>query len=98
MAEILNNRVLEWAPITDETTVVAGQIGKPRPTDELLWNPEDIHDNRIDGSLYVADTRHHRIQKWLKGASAGYTVAGSSVGRIDNDSASLTYPLAVWGG
>lgn len=29
-----------------------------------------------DGTLYIADSGNHRVQKWLNGASNGTTVAG----------------------
>ena len=96
MAETLNNRVLKWSPATGTTTVIAGKINASESTDEFLKGPEDIHVSRIDGSLYVADAYHNRIQKWPQDASAGFTVAGSSLGLRGSGADSLSYPLALF--
>lgn len=46
-------------------------------------------------SLYIADRRNNRTQKWLYGASSGTTVAGSSNGMPGSGLNYLSTPLDV---
>ncbi|CAF3273496.1 unnamed protein product [Rotaria sp. Silwood2] len=44
----------------------------------VLYGPTGVFVNEAE-TLYVADTRNHRIQRWDNGASSGVTVAGTGV-------------------
>lgn len=67
---------------------VTGQIGN---TSNKLNYPWGIH---LDWSntLYIADWYNHRIQKYLKNASFGETVAGQASGVSGSKSDFLSYP------
>ena len=46
------------------------------------------------GSLYICDTNNHRIQKYLKDATSGTTVAGIS-GAYGSLPVNLYYPSSI---
>ena len=47
------------------------------------------------GTLYVADTENHRIQKWYNGASEGETVAGGKGGGAGLHQLDTPYGIAT---
>jgi DNA-binding beta-propeller fold protein YncE len=82
-------RVIKWISQTNETITVAGKTDEFGSTAELLQNPQGIYVIRTGDAIYVADSSNSRIQKWLKNAKQGITVAGSEVGHAGTDLASL---------
>lgn len=46
-------------------------------------------------TLYIADQQNHRIQKWLRGVSAGSTIAGQAAGTHGTSLSDLYQPSAV---
>ena len=46
-------------------------------------------------TLYIADQQNHRIQKWLRGASSGSTIAGQASGTSGTSLSDLYQPSAV---
>lgn len=46
-------------------------------------------------TLYIADQQNHRVVKWLKGASAGTTIAGQASGSSGFGLSDLNQPSAV---
>ena len=52
----------------------------------------------MDGfqNLYVADTNNHRIQYYLRGATLGTTIAGSSTAVPGSSLSQLNYPSAIY--
>jgi len=71
---------------------VAGGNG-PGFANNQLNTPRGIFLSRVDGSLYIADTSNHRIQKWESNATFGITIAGSSTGIAGNASYLLNQPI-----
>ncbi|CAF2873393.1 unnamed protein product, partial [Rotaria sp. Silwood2] len=96
MTSVMKHCVYKWSPLTDITTVAAGrEMGQGSGSDSLD-SPEGIYVDNISGTVYVADYANHRIQKWLKDALNGTTVAGLSTGNQGSDAESLSYPTSVW--
>ncbi|CAF3414946.1 unnamed protein product [Rotaria sp. Silwood2] len=88
--------VQKYSPLTNSTTIIAGQRGVINSTSKHLNTPEGIYLDQTSGAIYVADTYNARIQKWLKDAQEGITVAGSSEGFGGGDAASLLGPKDVF--
>jgi len=95
MVEGYKNRVLKWSSESNTTTVVAGGADSNSSIDERLFLPQGIYIDKNDGSLYVADCFHDRIQKWPKNAKQGITVAGSFSDQPSRDTGLLRCPTAV---
>lgn len=95
MTESVPSSVIQWSPKTNATTIVAGGGSINSSLDEQLLSPRGIHIDKNDGSVYVAECMHHRIQKWAKGAKKGITVAGSSTFNPDDRFNLLNCPNTV---
>jgi DNA-binding beta-propeller fold protein YncE len=95
MSETIRHRVLKWSHQTNNTTVIAGQTDQSGSMSNQLNSPQGIHIDPIHGTLYVADSKNNRVQKWLKDAQDGITLAGSISGDAGNDSASFSDPISV---
>ena len=95
MSEMSRHRVLKWSHRTNNTVIIAGQTYQPGSMSNQLHTPQGIHIDRIHGTLYVADSKNNRVQRWLKDAQDGFTMAGSSSGVAGNDSASFSDPISV---
>ncbi|CAF1154893.1 unnamed protein product [Adineta steineri] len=95
MTEHDRSRILKWSPVTDLTTVVAGETDKSGPRADHLKEPQGIFVDKTTNDLYIADLTNHRIQKWLKDAKEGITVAGSSDGDPGSDAKSLDRPYGL---
>jgi DNA-binding beta-propeller fold protein YncE len=95
MAEHDKHRILKWSPITNITTIVAGETGKKGPRADHLNEPQGIFVDKTTDALYIADLVNHRIQKWSKDAKEGVTVAGSSEGDPGSDAKSLDRPYGL---
>ncbi|CAF1144804.1 unnamed protein product [Adineta steineri] len=96
MSEWIRNRVSKWSNETENTTTVAGQSDRTGATNQFLNGPKGFYFDKKSDTIYVADTGNHRIQKWLKNAEQGITVAGSSSGKRGEDAASLWFPENVF--
>ena len=70
---------------------VAGDNGEAAGANQL-YRPTDLYLSKVDGSLYVVDCYNHRIQKWLKNATSGITIAGSPSGASGNTAYLLNRP------
>lgn len=89
-----NHRILLFPSNTTSGTsalVVAG-TGTGGPAANQLNNPNGIF-VRDDGTLYIADLRNNRIQKWSANATAGQLVAGD--GTAGNSSSQIYFPTSV---
>lgn len=95
MTSVMAHSVYKWSPRTNTRTVVAGREYYEGATSDLLNSPEGIYVDGTSGTVYVADYANHRVQKWLKDASNGTTVAGFSTGEEGSDAEGLSYPSAV---
>ncbi|CAF1439778.1 unnamed protein product [Rotaria sordida] len=96
MTSVTKHCVYKWSPQTNITTVAAGrEFGQGSGSDSLN-SPEGIYVDNTSGTVYVADYANHRIQKWLKNALNGTTVAGFSTGDQGSDAESLSYPTTIW--
>ena len=88
IAERYNHRITKWTSnYAAGGTVVAGG-----PLNGLAYGSGPTQLNQpygvfVDaaGSVYIADTYNHRIQKWRKDATSGTTVPGT-----------VSYPNSVW--
>jgi len=94
MSESDRHRVVKWSPLTNLTTVVAGQTDERGTTDEYLSTPDGLYFDRSSDTLYVADSGNGRIQKWDKNALSGIQVAGGNLS--GEDAGSLEEPNGVW--
>jgi DNA-binding beta-propeller fold protein YncE len=87
--------ILQWSPLTNMTTTVAGECGMSGTRPDYLNEPQGIVVDKTTGALYVADLLNHRIQKWPKHALEGVTVAGVGDGHFGSDNASLQRPYGL---
>lgn len=95
MTSVMRHSVYKWSPRTNIKTVVAGRENAQGSMNYSLNSPEGIYVDGTSGAVYVADYANNRIQKWLKNASEGTTVAGLSTGEAGSDLETLSYPTAV---
>ena len=89
-----NHRILLFPSNTTSGTsalVVAG-TGVGGPAANQLYNPNGIF-VCDDGTLYIADLRNNRVQKWTVNATAGQRVAGDGTG--GNSSSQTFFPTSV---
>lgn len=86
-----NTPILRWNQTGITVAGVAGQSGN---SSDKLYNPRGVY---LDWSytLYVADTLNNRIQKYLRDASFGETVAGQASGIAGVGSSYLYQPADV---
>ncbi|CAF1402946.1 unnamed protein product [Rotaria sordida] len=96
MSESDRHRVLKWSPRTNTTIIVAGKTDDRGSSSEQLSDPEAIYIDQTSGTLYVADSRNNRVQKWTKDSREGVTVAGSKTDSPGTDDGSLDDPGGVW--
>lgn len=96
MSEADRHRVVIWSPVTNLTTIVAGQTDQRGTTNEYLSAPTGLYFDQSRNNLYVADSGNNRIQKWKKAASSGIRVAGSNTSTPGQDIGSLVQPNGVW--
>ncbi|CAF3927261.1 unnamed protein product [Rotaria sp. Silwood2] len=80
----------------NDSIVIAGKPKECNSTSKHFCGPNGIFVDQTSGAVYVADTWNNRIQKWLKNAQEGITVAGSSNGSYGHDAASLYSPQDVF--
>ncbi|CAM4857880.1 unnamed protein product [Rotaria socialis] len=93
VSEYENHRVTLW--MNNNKTIgrlVAGGNGNGTASNQLNC-PRGIHVT-TNGTIYIADYNNHRIQKWTRDASSGWTVAGQS-GVNGSSSRQLWNPTAV---
>ena len=76
-------------------TVVATRKDIDEVTNDLLSFPAGIYVDRNTSSFYVADSANNRIQKWLKDAKEGITVAGPELNNLSDTEISLGSPENV---
>ena len=72
---------------------VAGDNGEGPGANEF-YRPTDVYLSKFDGSLYVVDSFNNRVQKWLKNATSGITIAGSAAGTSGNTPYLLNKPYS----
>ncbi|CAF3664205.1 unnamed protein product [Rotaria sp. Silwood1] len=77
---------------TGET--VAGITGSPGSNSSQLNEPWNIYVDQTNGTLYIADSKNHRIQRWLAGATSGTTIAGTGIS--GSGATSLNIPRDVF--
>jgi sugar lactone lactonase YvrE len=58
---------------------VAGGNGPGSAANQFFY-ANDIYVSKLDGSLYITDDANCRIQKWVKNATFGTTIAGNPNG------------------
>ena len=75
--------------------VVAGIQGVPGTASNRLNRPAGVYVSRVDGTIYVADTGNHRIQRYSAGALTGVTIAGSSNGLPGPGLSALNGPYGI---
>ncbi len=86
------DRIMKWAPNASVGTLVAGSVGVYGNSPNDLYYPTGVYVNS-NGDIYVADFANSRIQKWLKGATSGVTVANlSTIGT----GKSAVFPSFIW--
>lgn len=95
VADSGNNRIQRFLlnGTSSAVTVAGGNGGGSAPNQ--LRSPIEILRSKLDGSLYIADRYNHRVQKWLRNASSGVTVAGSTNGTSGITSYLMTEAYAI---
>ncbi|CAF0971364.1 unnamed protein product [Adineta steineri] len=88
--------IYKWSPLTNISTIVAGELDMSGPREDHLTEPRGIMIGQITDAVYIADVGNHRIQKWPKNSLEGVTVAGSSDGTPGSDSSSLNSPHGLF--
>jgi hypothetical protein len=75
--DVYNHRIQKWTPGASQGITVAGVENGVGSGHNLhnLYTPRGVYVT-TDGSVYIADTGNHRIQKWGLGESLGTSVAG----------------------
>ncbi len=96
MSEADRHRVLKWSPVTNLTTIVAGQTDERGTTNAYLSAPNGLYFDQSRNTLYIADSGNNRIEKWKKDVSSGIEVAGSNTSAPGIDVGSLVQPNGVW--
>ncbi|UJR20052.1 hypothetical protein I4U23_023186 [Adineta vaga] len=97
VADTLRHRILKlFLNGSLPAQTVAGINGVLGRTTDKLNSPAGVYVSRIDGTIYVADTGNHRIQKWSIGASTGITIAGNANGTSGSGMYALNGPYAVF--
>ena len=96
MSEWIRNRISRWSIEIKNTTTVAGHSDQTGSTAQVLNSPQCFYVNEITDTVYVADKGNHRIQKWMKNAEEGITVAGSNKGERGINATSLWFPEDVF--
>ena len=92
IADSKNHRILKWTPGAAEGSIVAGTGGVAGSNANQLNNPYAVFLDK-DENMIIADYGNHRIQKWLKGESAGITIAGGN--NAGNGANQLYQPTGV---
>ncbi|CAF3762284.1 unnamed protein product [Rotaria sp. Silwood1] len=82
------------ASVATAGVTVAGGNGAGNASSQLKY-PRSIYVSRKTGSIYVADTNNHRIQRWSVGATQGVTIAGDPYCVSGNGAAQLNMPVGV---
>ncbi|CAF3351782.1 unnamed protein product, partial [Rotaria sp. Silwood2] len=82
-----------WLWDTNGETV-AGLSGSPGSNSSQLDSPWNIYVDPTNGTLYIADSQNHRIQRWLAGATSGTTIAGT--GSSGSGATSFNIPKDVF--
>jgi DNA-binding beta-propeller fold protein YncE len=95
MTEHNRNRVLKWSPVTNITTIVAGETDKKGPGANHRNEPQGIFVDKTTKTLYIADLVNHRIQQWTQDAKVGLTIARSRDGEPGSDAKSLNRPYGL---
>ena len=75
ISDFQNHRILQLNLTNNTMQLVAG-IGSAGSTNASLNLPLGVTVERDTGSIYVADSRNHRIQKFDLNSAQGQTVAG----------------------
>ncbi|CAF3832133.1 unnamed protein product, partial [Rotaria sordida] len=74
---------------------IAGITGSPGSASNQLHTPYHLALDST-GSLYIGDSDNHRVQRYLKGASTGTTIAGQNA-TASNALTNLNYPTGSSG-
>jgi hypothetical protein len=91
-----NNRVQKWEPGATTGTTVAGDASGASGSDSTQLNgPLGIYVDAA-GTIYISDSKNHRIQSWTNAASYGTTMAGDKNGTAGSDSVSLNNPSGIF--
>ena len=78
VADTANHRIQRYSfNGTNNVTTAAGGNG-PGIGNHQLNNPFGFCVSKKTGSIYVADSYNHRIQRWSPGAASGVTIAGTA--------------------
>ncbi|CAF3230498.1 unnamed protein product [Rotaria sp. Silwood2] len=85
-----------WLWDTNGETV-AGLSGSPGSNSSQLDSPWNIYVDPTNGTLYIADSQNHRIQRWLTGATSGTTIAGTGSPAGLTVSSSWVSHGSLWG-
>ena len=96
MSESGTHSILKWSTQTNTSITVAGRTDEQQQTADHLYFPRGIFVSRTNGTLYIADTMNHRIQRWVRDAQEGTTVAGAQNGMSGRDASTLASPQSVW--
>ncbi|CAF4279615.1 unnamed protein product, partial [Adineta steineri] len=101
IADCNNHRIQKWklpkngsTPLTAGITVAGGN-GAGSAANQLD-SPYGVYVSKKTGTIYVADTNNHRIQRWAVGASYGTTLAGiNGSGGVGMDQLNLPAGVAL---
>ncbi|CAF5085054.1 unnamed protein product, partial [Rotaria sp. Silwood1] len=67
---------MKWEEGATQSIVVAGGQGKGNSLTQLNY-PQGLVVDQL-GTVYVADSRNHRIMRWPKGATQGSVIIGGN--------------------
>lgn len=90
IVECYRSRIIKCNINTNTTITVAGITDADGSSNETLSYPYTLYvDNKKD--IYIADVNNQRIQKWIRNATTGITIAGQTR-KVDESNASLHRP------
>ncbi|CAF1615025.1 unnamed protein product, partial [Adineta ricciae] len=87
------NRIAKVVEDADEPILVAGPSGVAGDEFDQLNSPTGVYADEQE-TVYIADTKNHRVMRWLKGATSGTLIAGGNGGGSSSDQ--LNYPSDVF--
>ena len=92
VCDTYNYRILQFRMNSSIGITVAGGNGRGNGPHQLN-NPGAVWVSSKTGSIYIADTANHRIQRWKINDTEGVTIAGKGTSGVDPTR--LNYPSGV---
>ncbi|CAF1056663.1 unnamed protein product [Adineta steineri] len=90
----LTHRIVKIIEGNDEPILVAGQSDKSGDDFDKFDEPSGVYVDEQE-TIYVADSRNHRVMRWLKDATNGTLIAGGNGQGSSSDQFDLPADLSL---